>query len=97
MAAGCAVKEVCINGRFLTQATTGVQRYALEMVRAIDEQLSAEPALRQRYGFTLLTPPHAGSTIELEHIPTVRIGRLRGHAWEQLELPFHAGRRPIMA
>ena len=90
------MKEVCINGRFLTQATTGVQRYALEMVRAIDQQLTREPALRQQYGFTLLAPPHPGSAIQLEHIPTVRVGRLRGHAWEQLELPFHAGRRPIL-
>jgi glycosyltransferase involved in cell wall biosynthesis len=96
MAAGCAVKKVCINGRFLTQAITGVQRYAREMVRAIDEQLSAAPAIRQQYAFTLLTPRQPAGTIELEHIPTLRIGRLRGHAWEQLELPFHAGGRLIL-
>jgi glycosyltransferase involved in cell wall biosynthesis len=90
------VTQVCINGRFLTQATTGVQRYALEMVRAIDEQLIAEPAIAQKYAFTLLTPPQPGSTIELEHISMVPVGRLRGHAWEQLELPFHAGHRLIL-
>ena len=28
--------EIVINGRFLTQGITGVQRYALELVQAID-------------------------------------------------------------
>lgn len=90
------MREVCINGRFLTQATTGVQRYALEMVRAIDHQLTTQPALRSQYVFTLLTPRHAGGAIALEHIPVVSVGRLQGQGWEQLELPFHAGRRLIL-
>ena len=90
------MKAVCINGRFLTQAITGVQRYAVEMVRAIDHQLAGQPALRSRYAFTLLTPRHADRTIALEHIAVVPVGRLRGQGWEQLELPLHAGRRLIL-
>jgi hypothetical protein len=31
-----------INGRFMTQRMTGVQRYAYEIVSALDDILSAE-------------------------------------------------------
>ena len=34
--------EIVINGRFLTQRTTGVQRYAHELVRAFDAILDTE-------------------------------------------------------
>lgn len=90
------MRAVCINGRFLTQATTGVQRYALEMVRAIDRQLATRPALRDRYAFTLLTPRNTSRTLSLQHIRVLSIGRLSGHAWEQLELPVLAGQRLIL-
>jgi glycosyltransferase involved in cell wall biosynthesis len=90
------VKQVCINGRFLTQATTGVQRYAWEMVRSLDRRLSAEPEVRGRYSFTLLTPRDCTPSIELQHIPILSCGKLTGHAWEQLELPRHARQRLIV-
>jgi glycosyltransferase involved in cell wall biosynthesis len=91
MAAAPAVKTVAINGRFLTQATTGVQRYALEMVRALDRQLTAQPRLASKYSFTLLTPRSGARPVRLQQIPVVAAGRLQGHAWEQLELPAYSG------
>ena len=97
MAAARAVKAVCINGRFLTQATTGVQRYATEMVRALDQRLAAEPALRGRYTFSLLTPRSRACSLPLQQIPIVPTGRLRGQAWEQVELPFHARQRLLLS
>jgi glycosyltransferase involved in cell wall biosynthesis len=87
---------VDINGRFFTQTITGVQRYARELVRALDRRLQSEPALRSRYTFRLVTPPHTSPDISLEHISTVSRGRLRGHAWEQLELPRGAGGRLLL-
>jgi glycosyltransferase involved in cell wall biosynthesis len=90
------MKSVDINGRFLTQATTGVQRAALELVRALDHQLAASPALRNRYSFRLVTPGHHDSRLALGHIPVVRVGHLRGHAWEQLELPIYARGRLLL-
>lgn len=84
-------RTIYINGRFLTQAITGVQRYALELVRAMDAQLASESESGQSVRFELLAP--AG---ELVHEPTLskiclrRIGRLSGQLWEQLELPIHS-------
>jgi glycosyltransferase involved in cell wall biosynthesis len=96
MAATRAVKAVCINGRFLTQAITGVQRYATEIVRALDQRLAAEPALRNRYSFSLVTPRNGARSLPLQQIPIVPAGRLRGQAWEQLELPLHARHRILL-
>jgi glycosyltransferase involved in cell wall biosynthesis len=89
------IRSIEINARFLTQPITGVQRFAVEMVRAIDRQLSASTAFRGRYRFRLIAPRHARS-MDLEHIPMIRVGRLGGHGWEQLELPARAGRRVLL-
>jgi glycosyltransferase involved in cell wall biosynthesis len=90
------MKLVDINGRFLTQAITGVQRAALELVQALDHQLSAGPALRSRYSFRVITPARRTHGVALRHIPTMPVGHLRGHAWEQLELPIHARGRLLV-
>jgi glycosyltransferase involved in cell wall biosynthesis len=91
------MRSVEINGRFLTQSVTGVQRFATEMVRALDRQLALSADLRSRYTFRLITPRHITGTLELEHIRRVSAGRMQGHAWEQLELPLHVGRRVLVS
>ena len=79
-----------INGRFLTQRITGVQRYALEMLSAIDDLLAKDNSSTPLEA-ELLVPPDAPN-----HLPTLqtiairRVGRLRGHPWEQVELPRFA-------
>jgi len=69
------VTPLYVNGRFLTQALTGVQRFAGEIARALPRP------------YTLLAPPSAPDTSDL---PLRRVGRRGGHAWEQFELPRHA-------
>lgn len=67
-----------VNARFLTQRVTGVQRYAIEVSRRLRR---ARPDIR------FLAPTgivHADLARELGAEET---GRLRGHAWEQAELP----------
>ena len=77
-----------INGRFLTQRITGVQRYAHEMVHALDGLLEAH-AGKSALEAELLVPPE----VLEENLPSLRnieirqLGRLHGHAWEQVELP----------
>lgn len=39
--------KIYINGRFLTQNLTGVQRYAWEMVKAIDEIIEHDYMLKK--------------------------------------------------
>jgi glycosyltransferase involved in cell wall biosynthesis len=90
------MRHVDINGRFLTQPITGVQRYATELVRALDRTLAVDPIRRNRYRFRLLTPRQELRPLPLEHVSIASVGRLRGHAWEQLELPIHSGSRLLL-
>src|SRR5580693_10467252 len=46
-----------INGRFLTQRMTGVQRYAHEIVAALDEIVSQEDQIARQLAMRLLLPP----------------------------------------
>ncbi|MET0341064.1 MAG: glycosyltransferase family 1 protein [Polyangiales bacterium] len=78
-------QTVFINGRFLGQRLTGVQRYAHESLRALDALVArgeAGPDVR----FEVLAPPGVKSP-ELTAIAFRNVGRLRGNAWEQLSLP----------
>ena len=76
-----------INGRFLTQAMTGVQRYQSEIVRALDAEIAAGDPLVRDLTITLVVPKGERRSLPLTRISTVEAGPLRGHAWEQLTLP----------
>lgn len=81
--------RIAIDGRFLTQRTTGVQRYAREIVRALD---AAEiPGVE----LELICPPGA-ERLALAHIRQTFRGVGRGQAWEQLQLPWFAAGRPLL-
>jgi glycosyltransferase involved in cell wall biosynthesis len=88
------MKSWSINGRFLTQPQSGVQRYAREVVTALDRELQSNIAdatpTQDPIRVELLIPANASVDISLTTILPRRVGRLSGHAWEQLELPFHA-------
>ena len=80
------MSRIYINGRFLTQPTTGVQRFAREILRAVDTLLASDGSARKR-SLVLLTPPGATPPAGLRAIECRPVGRLQGQAWEQLELP----------
>jgi glycosyltransferase involved in cell wall biosynthesis len=90
------VKSVLVNGRFLAQRVTGVQRYGREILRAVDRLLGSDLALGQRWTFAILIPPGTPKTLPLSTIACDEIGHLQGHLWEQLELPRHAGRELLL-
>lgn len=82
--------RIVINGRFLSQTTTGVQRVAREFSRALDLLLSegALPGVEAR----ILVPPGSDlRDLDLRTITVREVGRLRQHAWEQFVLPWHIG------
>ena len=84
------IRRIYINGRFLTQPITGVQRYAHEVVKAFDRLLEQGIIDPSRYRFTLLIPTRGlRHEIPLQHIALKPLGQYSGHAWEQWELPFH--------
>jgi YD repeat-containing protein len=80
-----------INGRFVTQRVTGVQRYAFEIVRALNELLSQDPQVAARLALRLALPPGVESEPDLSEITICRTGFGSGHAWDQLVLPLYAG------
>jgi len=90
------MNRIAINGRFVTQGTTGVQRYAREMVREVDALLTRDESLRRRYQFDLLVPPAGTTPLAATHIRPLSVGHLKGQAWEQLELPRHTGKRQLL-
>jgi len=79
------MSAIAINGRFLTQRTTGVQRVAAELVRALDV-LAAEgkaPPMR-------VIAPHGAAAPWLRHIGLQHAGQGGGQVWEQRALPVAA-------
>lgn len=85
------MKRRCvINGRFLAQRPTGVQRYAIEVVTALDHLLVGDASIRDRWEFELISPPGIVQYPTLKAIVRREVGRLNGHLWEQIELPSAA-------
>lgn len=78
--------DLLINGRFLSQALTGVQRYATELVLAMDEMLASGVIGAPDSVITLVLPSNAQCELPLRYIRTARVGRLQGQLWEQIEL-----------
>ena len=64
---------------------TGVQRYAYEIVRALDTHMQQGHPLSGDVGVELLVPSGAEMPA-LQAIPCRRVGQLKGHLWEQTTL-----------
>ena len=79
--------KLVVNGRFLTQPVTGVQRYARELMATLDQLLDRGELDRSRLEVELLSPRLRGGAPPWRHVSHREVGRLSGHAWEQLELP----------
>ncbi|MFB9268753.1 glycosyltransferase family 4 protein [Bradyrhizobium erythrophlei] len=80
--------KIFINGRFLSQKLTGVQRYAAEIVKAMDGLLASGQVsdTLSAAEWTVLAPPDASETLALKQIKVRATGRLGGHAWDQVDL-----------
>jgi glycosyltransferase involved in cell wall biosynthesis len=84
--------KICVNGRFLTQRMTGVQRYAVEVVRKWDDMLESHEIDRKQTEIQLISPfLDDRPKLRLAHIPLRMVGNGKGHLWEQTSLPAHCG------
>lgn len=86
--------SITLNGRFLLQEITGVQRVAREVLKALDEmayagEIATPRVLLPAQGRVVAAPP-------LKAIKLTRVGWRTGHLWEQLELPYHCGPEPLL-
>ena len=85
--------KVVINGRFLEQKITGVQRYALEITKQLDEI-----ATNSSIPFLIAIP----ESVPQENIPllkNIQVVTLKGHTgilWEQLTLARYLHKRTVL-
>lgn len=83
-----------LNGRFRLQRMTGVQRYAAEMVSALDRLSAHDNRMAE---MVMLTPRGLAEPKRYRAIRQRSFGRLRGQLWEQLELPRMADDRLLIS
>jgi glycosyltransferase involved in cell wall biosynthesis len=86
--------KIAINGRFLTQRSSGVQRFAMEAIKAIDTLLDADYAALK--GHIEIVAPRKARDFPLKNIPLRRVGIASGYFWEQIEFPLHAAGRLLL-
>lgn len=87
---------IYINGKFLAQSLTGVQRFARQTLAAVDELL-ASGEWRTPSPLVLLVPQ--GRAIDLPRYRCIEIRQLpagRLHTWEQCRLPFASRGAPLL-
>ncbi len=84
------MKTISINGRFLAQPLTGVQRFARELTQALDAKVAAGdvPAGLRGADWRLIVPHDADADLDLAAIRLERLGGGQGHVWEQTALAW---------
>ena len=85
-----ALSPIVINGVFVGRQGSGLERFAIETLRALDEKV---PLGR----FRLLVPKHIDDSRipDFKNIEVVRYGDFKGVLWEQLELAKYAHRHGL--
>jgi glycosyltransferase involved in cell wall biosynthesis len=81
-------QSVFLNGRFLSQSVTGVQRFSGEITAAIDRLMGSGDWPET----TVLTPPACNSgnrsaAAAFQRLRVQDVGHRHGHLWEQTDLP----------
>lgn len=73
--------KVIINARFLTQAITGVQRFAIELSKRLEST--------QDIQIEFVSPKGIIHSELAKELNVKIIGRFQGHLWEQIDLPVY--------
>jgi len=87
---------IYINGKFLAQSLTGVQRFARQTLAAVDELL-ASGEWRTPSPLVLLVP--RGRATDMPRYRCIQIRELPAgqlHVWEQFRLPFASRGAPLL-
>lgn len=87
----CSIRRLAINGRFLGRPATGVDRFAYETVRAIDQLLaSGDPIVAGLHAELFVPATLRGLNNPFTQIRLREAGGSSGMRWEQLSLPSAA-------
>lgn len=81
--------KVLINGRFLDRPMSGVKRFAVETVMALDELARTGEHGTQGLDFEIVAPRETRTELPLRAIRTCRTGGSNGPLWEQVSLARH--------
>lgn len=74
------INEYVIEGLFLTQRITGIQRYAYEITMELDNQV-------QKDELQILVPASIKELPKLNNIRIVKYGKNNGIKWQQIDVP----------
>ena len=83
--------QVFVNGRFLTPRSSGRQRWAEQMLVALDARLAARWTPASWEPVVVLTPPGPARTPPFRRLQIRTVGGGGGHLWEQTTLAREAG------
>lgn len=83
------MRLVIVNGKFMSQRVTGVQRYAREMLCEIDKLLPENDDIK----VILAVDPNAENIPNYQSIQVECIGKLHGNLWEQISLPLYVKKK----
>ena len=83
-----------VNGRFLARVATGVDRYALEILRAMDALIGEGHPLAAGLTLDILCPAGAMEASPFVNIPLRLLPSAPGHLWEQFILARLCARWP---
>ncbi len=79
--------KIYVNGRFLTQKTTGVQRVATE--------ISTHLQVHYKDEIIFVCPNKEFLNPVSESLNCIKVGFFDGYLWEQIELPFYLYRKKV--
>lgn len=82
--------RIVVDGRFITQSVTGVQRVGIEFCDALDRLISSGEFPGTDVSVVVPRRARFVTTPQWKQIRLVRAGFFAGHLWEQFELPFIA-------
>lgn len=79
--------KAIINGKFLTQKITGVQRYAREILLELDKIVNTNEIEIAVPNDDLIDTP------SYKNISIVKVGKLKGNLWEQISFPLYVAKQ----
>lgn len=73
------IRNIYVNGRFLSHPMTGINRFAYELCKA----------LSRLFEFTIIAPKgRILPEYDIRGLKIIEYGRLKSHLWEQISLPL---------